>query len=611
MEQKNSNVKAIAIVLAAVALVAVTVVALVVSGTLGKSGSGGSDNVVINNDVVVYEEGQSPFEIVKCESDSVTVTSMDGLREGAILAAGVTDKTPYGMLRRLGAVEETSGGYRFATTQAALTEAIDKCDVSYTISITEGGEYEVKDARTGAVSPLVQQAFADEGLGNLFSWEEGPASVHAGDVIEASLKIDYGTIEMRVVNHFNAGADLDLGRLISPDDKSKSWPLFSKTLRPFTFTVGPVPIVFTNSISAELTVGGSVSVGALVAEATIDKSFGFEYTSAGGLRPVNEDNSVAPELSFMQEDYAPSITAEADAGIDTHFTSLLYGCAGPDFSVGLESATQAKLQKLIEGEDASGAIHVPGLDWDLKGTLSEKVTVPIRGTFHMQTPFNVFDGGEIDVEVFTTGDSITLVDIEKEFGEFGRASSTVNDAAGSYTTKWAHTNMMTYPEYTFDLPFGWSVASDDISQSSELITVQNGSGLTANFAHLRNTGGAGGVMMSAKFERVADSSFEPTMIQSTDYSSLGEFAVMKVTLSDPMRKDVGDDFLADAGENIVYAVAPVSMEGEQYISGMLDAGLAFNYGGSIAFYCAAPEGGFSKQDEAAVVSMLSSFRVAG
>jgi len=117
--------------------------------------------------------------------------------------------------------------------------------------------------------------------------------------------------------------------------------------------------------------------------------------------------------------------------------------------------------------------------------------------------------------------------------------------------------------------------------------------------------------MSAKFERVADSSFEPTMIQSTDYSSLGEFAVMKVTLSDPMRKDVGDDFLADAGENIVYAVAPVSMEGEQYISGMLDAGLAFNYGGSIAFYCAAPEGGFSKQDEAAVVSMLSSFRVAG
>jgi len=608
MESKRISIKPIAITLVAIAVLAIVAVAFVLSGAFGQKDPGKSDDVIINSDVVVYEEEQSPFEIVKCESGSVTVTSMEGLREGAILAAGVTDKTPNGMLRRLGAVEETSDGYKFETTQAALTEAIDKCDVSYTISITENGEYEVKDTRTGAVSPLVQQAFADEGLDNLFSWDKGFAKVYAGDAIDASLKIDHGTIDMSVVNHFNAGADFDLGRLVR---EGGQWELFEKHLRPFTFSVGPVPVVFTNRITADLSAEGSVNVGLLAAEATIDKSFGFEYTSANGLRAINEDHSKAPEASFTQEDYLPSLTADADVELDAHFTSLLYGCAGPDFSVGLDSSTEAKLQKLLEGEDTNGAITVPGLDWKLKGALSEKVTLPIRGQFHMEDPFNVFDGGALDVTIFDTGDTITLLDINKEFGEFGRASTTANDSSGSYTTKWAHANMMTYPEFTFDLPAGWSVASDDISQSSELITVQGANGLTANFAHLGNTGGAGGVIVTAKFERVADSAFIPEMIQATDFSSLGKFAVMKVTLSDPTRKDVGDDYFADSGKRIVYAVAPVSMEGEQGISGILDAGLAFNYGGSIAFYCTAPEGGFSKQDEAAVVSMLSSFRVAG
>lgn len=609
MENKKVNVKIIAIALVIVALAAIVGAAFFL---LRAGDSNDANGVVINDDVVVYEEGQSPFEIIRSDGESVTVSSTEGLSEGAILAAGVTDATPNGLLRRLGAVEESSSGYKFATTQAALTEAIDKCDVSYEISITENGEYEVKDRRTGAVSPLVQQAFADEGLDNLFSWEEGPASVHAGDVIEASLKIDHGTIEMRVVNHFNAGSDLDLGRLVSANGEPKSWTLFSKGLRPFTFTVGIVPVVFTNRISVDLTVEGGVNVKSLVAEATIDKSFGFEYTSAGGLKPVNEDNSVAPELSFMQEDYAPSITAEVDAELDAHFTSLLYGCAGPDFSVGLESTTQAKLQKLIDGEDANGAIHVPGLDWNLKGTLGEKVVVPIRGTFHAETPFNIFDGGDIDIEVFTTGDSITLVHIEKEFGEFGRASTTANDSPGSYKTKFQEVNMVTYPYFTFAVPLGWSVSSDEVSGDGETVTVDSVLGASIKYSHLPlNIGGAqlGRTMMRAEFERVADSSFVPTGVQGTDHSHLGEFMVAHVTITGILDMNTDADYRnGNFGE--YYAVVPASMEGTQeYLQGTPEVFLSFDYSAKISFFCAVPDGGLAPTDQASAIEILSSFKI--
>lgn len=593
-------------VMVVVVAVVVAVAALIVAG-LGSNAP--ANPILINDDVVVYEEGQAPFEVIECDSESVIVSSMDGLREGAILAAGVTDETPDGMLRRLGTAEEVPGGYRFATTQAALTEAIDKCDVSYTVSITEDGSYEVKDARTGVVSPFAQQAFADESLDGLFSWDKGFAKVYAGDEIDVSLRIDYGEISMRVVNRLNAGAEMDLGKL--GGQAEKEWELFSKALRPFTFQVGVVPVVFTNNLTASLSVDGSVGFDVLSAEAVLDKSFGFEYTSANGLRAINEDNSKAPEFSFSEE-ADTALEADVEAELALRFESLLYGCAGPEFSVGLNSATDAKLQKLSEGEDADGAIVVPGLDWKLKGALNEKVTVPIKGEFKLTVPVNPFcsDAPEISAELFDTGDTITLLDISKEFGEFGRASTIAGGSSGSYTTKWAHTNMVTYPEFTFDLPNGWSVVSDDISQTSEYVTVESRNGVTVYFSHIQSvSGGVGGVYLSTKFEKIADSSFVPGVIQSTDHSSLGEFMVAKVMVDDAYRSYVGESFFDDVNLVSCYAVVPKSMEGEQTISGVLDLGLSFDYGGQISFHCVAPEGGLSKQDEAAVISMLSSFRV--
>lgn len=606
---------AVVVVLAAIAL---SVISMPTADKENSSEGHAYPGVVINDDVVLYQEGESPFRIIGCSDSTVTVSSLEGLPEGAILAAGVTDTTPEGLLRRIGTAQETESGFVVSTTQAALTEAIDQCDVSYSIEIDENGDYQVTDTRNGEVSSFVQQAFADDVKRNLFDFRENGLGIYAGDAIDVSLKIDFGEISMRVVNRFACGAEIDFEKLLSSGPLEKK--LFDKDLRSFTFYVGWLPIVFTNHIAINMTAEGTAFFDALVSEYVLDRSFGFEYTSSEGLKPINEDRSRASELTASA---GPDITVtgDLDAAMTARFSSMLYGCAGPEFSVGLDSSTNFELQKLAEGESSDGAIRIPGLDWDFRGSLSEKITVPITGEFKLDIPTNPFDGNDegLSATLFDTGDAVTLLDVNKEFGAVGEASfadgsngfdlANLFDSDSTYTTKYGEVNAVTWPAFSFDLPVGWSVTTDDVTARGESIIAENGNGIEVVFSQLNgDPGGTHNNSVRALVERVSDSSFVPGAVQADDYSSLGEFMVARVTLTG-WAHNSADDYSDGEGEQY-YAVLPASLEGEQeFNSGFPDIFLSFEYPVLIAFYCPVPEGGLSAGDEAAVVATLASFRV--
>lgn len=619
----NNHIKHPAIIVAIAMVVILAAIALsIVSIPTAEKGNSPEGNVypgvVINDDVVLYQEGESPFQIIGCSESTVTVSSLEGLPEGAILAAGVTETTPEGLLRRVGVAQETESGFVVSTTQAALTEAIDQCDVSYSIEIDENGDYRVTDTRNGEVSSFVQQAFADDVERNLFDLRESGFGMYAGDTIDVSLKIDFGEISMRVVNRFACGAEIDFEKLLSSETVEKE--LFDKDLRPFTLYIGWLPIVFTNHAAIDMSAEGTAFFEALVSEYVLDKSFGFEYTSSEGLKPINEDRSRAFELTASA---GPDITVtgDFDAAVTARFSSMLYGCAGPEFSVGLDSSTSFELQKLTEGENGDGAIRIPGLDWDLKGSLSEKITAPITGEFKLSIPTNPFDGNteELSATVFDTGDAITLLDVSKEFGAVGEASfadesngfdfANLFDFDDTYTTKYGEVNAVTWPAFSFDLPGGWSVTTDDVTTSGESIIVENGGGIEVVFSQLNgDPGGTHNSSVRALVERVSGSSFVPGAVQADDYSSLGEFMVARVTLTGWAHN--GADGYSDGEGEQYYAVLPVSLEGErEFDSGFPDIFLSFEYPVLTAFYCPVPEGGLSADDEAAVVAMLASFRV--
>ncbi|MEG2469582.1 MAG: hypothetical protein RSB86_19605, partial [Comamonas sp.] len=97
------------------ALVAMVIAAILLVPPL----LGAPDNEVkINPNVVVYNEESSPFKVLACDSESVTVSSLEGIKGDSILSAGVTAATPNGLLRKIVSAEPVMDGYLIETAPA-------------------------------------------------------------------------------------------------------------------------------------------------------------------------------------------------------------------------------------------------------------------------------------------------------------------------------------------------------------------------------------------------------------------------------------------------------------------------------------------------------------
>ncbi|MEG1561827.1 MAG: hypothetical protein RR323_05440, partial [Raoultibacter sp.] len=168
------------------ALVAIAIAAILFVPAL----LGAPDNEVkIKPNVLVYNEESSPFKVLASDSESVTVSSLEGIKDGSILSAGVTAATPNGLLRKVRLAESVEGGYRILTEPAALTDAIDKCNIVIDAEITPEGDYKIISKNDFAPSIFeVKKAYAGE-LDKLFSKESSLFSASAGNRVEVSLKI--------------------------------------------------------------------------------------------------------------------------------------------------------------------------------------------------------------------------------------------------------------------------------------------------------------------------------------------------------------------------------------------------------------------------------------
>lgn len=481
-----------------------------------------NEGVEIKPNVVVYDQEKSPFKILASDDSSVTVSSMDGINANTILSAGVTDATPNGLLRKISSYEQVDGGYKLNTTQAALTDAIEKCDITAEVTFDDDGNPQVSQSnRPDGSSPFdVRQANAAEPLTKTWSVSKGvqvhipigndgmltkdvdtpkktspatgtdlskpkPATdasasagtdtsdtsetagsatsagdsngafvpfrilndydpkktadswnapkyadntvvnslnseVGGGAGLSLKLKIDHGTIETSLVANVNATTrlginfdtdqtgkfdldEIDLINLLAkhgiPVDKLK-------IDRPFDVQVGPVPVVLRMSLTPKATVKPAVQGKALAwAEADIDKTLGYTYSTADGLHAVNEDNSSAPEPHF---DLKGDASLDAYLGVD--LSVKLYGLAGPALSAGLEAHTEAHVRATTEPDPK--APRLPGSGVSVTGSFKAKGTLPITGRFVLQNPANPFDGSDnlLDQKLFKSGDAITLFD---------------------------------------------------------------------------------------------------------------------------------------------------------------------------------------------------------
>lgn len=190
-------------------------------------------------------------------------------------------------------------------------------------------------------------------------------------------------------------------------------------------------------------------------------------------------------------------------------------------------------------------------------------------------------------------------------------SITATQPIHTYTTRFEKVNLVTYPAFSFDYPDNWTITQEDVTPTSEWVTLTNERGATIDYfnIHQQNIGGGSAILYSEiEVTKIADSSFIPGYVQATDYSDLGEFMVAELKTVGTMDIMTDTDFVPVEDGSISYAVVPESYAGLHTVNSPYFMDLAFWYSGNTLFVASPPDGHFTPQEEKEVIEILSSFK---
>lgn len=188
--------------------------------------------------------------------------------------------------------------------------------------------------------------------------------------------------------------------------------------------------------------------------------------------------------------------------------------------------------------------------------------------------------------------------------------------SNTYKTRFSDVTAVTYPTFAIDYPDNWSISESNADVDGENFTLTNGNGAQIIFRMLPNVpedanlGAASRAFSCVTAKKVADSSFVPSMVQGTDYSSLGKFAVLKLRVTKYMHANVNTDYVP-VEDNVTYAVSPETNIGEKRdIQGVMQAAYSFRYASLIMIYADDTDNDFTAQEQKEAIKILKSFRIA-
>lgn len=153
--------------------------------------------------------------------------------------------------------------------------------------------------------------------------------------------------------------------------------------------------------------------------------------------------------------------------------------------------------------------------------------------------------------------------------EKAEAEAEKAELSHTYTTRFGEINAVTSPAFSFDYPDGWDIVKEDVTQTSEWVTLSNERGVSIDFInlHQNNIGGGSAVLYSElEVSKVADSEFVPCHVQAEDYSDLGKFMVAELKEIGTMDTTSDSDFIPVENGAVSYAVLPESSAGEQIVN---------------------------------------------
>jgi hypothetical protein len=253
----------------------------------------------------------------------VQLAGASDVRVGQVLALGIGDATPLGLLARVVAVTQTPSGTLAQTVPATLPEVVPSGAVDITLP--------TEPARSLRAAPVGREVAC---AGGTKLQAKGSASVSAGVRLHVGWRFPL-RINARFEGSVRAQAALAASVTGQASCTLPKTALLTRPLRlgTYTFSIGPVPVVVV--AQAQLYLAASASVQAAVtttATASLTATAGVHYTD-GAFGPIG---TLTPTITHQ----APKLTASGNAqlAISPTLDVLIDGIAGPriDLVAGLK-----------------------------------------------------------------------------------------------------------------------------------------------------------------------------------------------------------------------------------------------------------------------------------
>lgn len=607
---------------------------------IGNEKEKNTGDIIVKENVYTITEGdKAENALLDVSEDCLVFDEKFKYKEGDIIVAGIIDEAGDGFIRKVVKTEKQGDKYIVETEPAFLTDVFEKAHIVRTIRLTENGVKEENlnepqtklknrsDTFQNAVSKggnndnysvmqlsdVENKEEKDKDLGASFqtSFEENineitTISGEAGFNIwlELTLDIKDGEIIFGIVAKNEMGSKL---QLICSEEMEKEIErvVFQRRFPRYQFEVGGVPIVLTNEIETVLGAGAEMegSVG-IDFDVSSQNAYGFVYDSRNG--KVSEIKEEKSDTGGLHWNTNLQVAGTGTADVSLHLITKLYGCTGVDMGIGVQGKATGEA-KLSAKPDIGG----------YAGKLELSIAPKVDGTLVVEVP--VIDEKLAEQELF-----------EKELKPFWKEDwesshnwkadlewTGTGEKGKTYITRYGEVNVVTYPAFQFDIPYGWEVIAEEVTINGETVTISNDRGVEVTYSHLsvpvgdEAVGGSAASMLRVEATKEAESSFKPGYVQAEDQSDLGNFVVAKLKVTGELDMMNDTDF-KDVDGKVSYAVIPESQLGvDDAVRNPFCVEYGFNYSGGISFIAEAPEDGFTEKEVKQVVEILKSFKVSG
>jgi len=274
-----------------------------------------------------------------------TTDQLSSLSVGDVIVSGVSEATPYGLLRKVTNIVADGNQMTVETVAATLEDAIQDCTIDTNWRLQSDGNFaplgsnEAINALGESVEALATGFYLQ--LDDVVLYDNDGNLDTRGDQITADLSVNlnidvdigwtiswFRMTEAHFQSTISVTSEVETSCTVAVLEIHPKLEVYRQYLAPFTVMVGPVPVVILPMLSINIGLDGEVSAGI-----TAGVTANAELTA--GVQYADENWSPIASFSTSFDWQEPSLTAGCKVKVfaGPQLSLLLYGEAGPYIEV--------------------------------------------------------------------------------------------------------------------------------------------------------------------------------------------------------------------------------------------------------------------------------------